>query len=70
MEILVGDVKDKVGVFAPASSNLMLIMFPSSSLQVAILVDDMVDTGSTLVLAARTLREKGAKATYALITHG
>jgi len=39
-------------------------------LQVAILVDDMVDTGSTLTLAARTLREKGAKAIYALITHG
>jgi len=48
MEILVGDVKDKV----------------------AILVDDMIDTGSTLILAARTLREKGAKATYALISHG
>lgn len=48
MEILVGDVKDKV----------------------ALLVDDMIDTGSTLVLAARTLREKGAKATYALISHG
>jgi len=48
MEILVGDVKDKV----------------------AILVDDMIDTGSTLILAAHTLREKGAKATYALISHG
>lgn len=48
MEILVGDVKDKV----------------------AILVDDMVDTGHTLTLAAKTLHEKGAKAVYALISHG
>ncbi|KAJ7188794.1 phosphoribosyltransferase-like protein [Mycena filopes] len=48
MEILVGDVKDKV----------------------AILVDDMIDTGSTLTLAANTLHEKGAKAVYVLISHG
>ncbi|EEB91396.1 hypothetical protein MPER_10248 [Moniliophthora perniciosa FA553] len=40
MEILVGDVKDKV----------------------AILVDDMIDTGKTLTLAAKTLHEKGARA--------
>ncbi|KIK59134.1 hypothetical protein GYMLUDRAFT_262213 [Collybiopsis luxurians FD-317 M1] len=48
MEILVGDVKDKV----------------------AILVDDMIDTGATLSLATRTLHEKGAKSIHALITHG
>ncbi|KAG6823469.1 hypothetical protein H0H93_003609 [Arthromyces matolae] len=48
MDLLVGDVKDKV----------------------AILVDDMVDTGNTLTLAARTLHEKGAKSVHALISHG
>ncbi|KAK0212395.1 phosphoribosyltransferase-like protein [Desarmillaria ectypa] len=48
MEILVGDVKDKV----------------------AILVDDMIDTGRTLTLAAETLHEKGAKSVHALISHG
>ncbi|KAF8894832.1 phosphoribosyltransferase-like protein [Infundibulicybe gibba] len=48
MEILVGDVKDKV----------------------AILVDDMIDTGKTLMMAARTLHEKGAKSVHALISHG
>ncbi|KAG6902657.1 hypothetical protein C0995_013349 [Termitomyces sp. Mi166 len=48
MDLLVGDVKDKV----------------------AILVDDMIDTGNTLTLAARTLNEKGAKAVHALISHG
>ncbi|KAL1728053.1 phosphoribosyltransferase-like protein [Schizophyllum commune] len=47
MEILVGDVQDKV----------------------AILVDDMIDTGITLQLAAKTLHEKGVKATYAIISH-
>jgi len=48
MEILVGDVRDKV----------------------AILVDDMIDSGHTLSLAARTLHEKGAKSVHALISHG
>jgi len=48
MEILVGDVKDKV----------------------VILVDDMVNTGTTLTLAARTLHEKGAKSIHVIISHG
>lgn len=30
----------------------------------------MIDTGSTLSLAARTLHENGASAIYALISHG
>ncbi|TFK45551.1 phosphoribosyl pyrophosphokinase [Heliocybe sulcata] len=48
MELLVGDVRDKV----------------------AILVDDMIDTGTTLTLAARSLKENGAQKVYALISHG
>lgn len=48
MDILVGDVRDKV----------------------AILVDDMIDTGKTLALAAKTLKEKGAKSVHAIISHG
>ena len=35
-----------------------------------ILVDDMINTGATLILAARTLHEKGAKSVYAVISHG
>jgi ribose-phosphate pyrophosphokinase len=35
----------------------------------AILVDDMVDTGGTLVRAAYALIENGAKAVYASCTH-
>jgi len=38
--------------------------------KVAILVDDMIDSGHTLSLAARTLHEKGAKSVHALISHG
>lgn len=36
---------------------------------VAVLVDDMVDTGGTLVRAAYALMEKGAKTVYACCTH-
>ncbi|KAF8954966.1 phosphoribosyltransferase-like protein [Flammula alnicola] len=38
--------------------------------KVAILVDDMIDTGHTLMLAVKTLHEKGAKSVHALISHG
>ncbi|KAF9010834.1 phosphoribosyltransferase-like protein [Cyathus striatus] len=38
--------------------------------KVAILVDDMIDTGHTLTLAVKTLHEKGAKSIHALISHG
>jgi ribose-phosphate pyrophosphokinase len=37
---------------------------------VCILVDDIVDSGGTLVNAADALLEKGAKEVYAYITHG
>ncbi len=36
---------------------------------VAVLVDDMVDTGGTLVRGANALMEKGAKAVFACCTH-
>ncbi len=35
-----------------------------------LLVDDMVDTGGTLAVAAKALLEKGAKEVYACATHG
>jgi len=38
--------------------------------KVALLVDDMIDTGKTLSLATRTLYDKGAGMVYALISHG
>lgn len=36
----------------------------------AILVDDICDTGGTLVLAAQLLKEQGANRVFAAITHG
>jgi ribose-phosphate pyrophosphokinase len=36
----------------------------------AVIVDDMISTGGTLVLAAETLRERGAAAVHAAATHG
>jgi ribose-phosphate pyrophosphokinase len=42
----------------------------NARIQVAILVDDMIDTGKTLTLATRTLQDKGVKCVYALISHG
>jgi len=38
--------------------------------RVAILVDDMIDTGHTVGLAAQVLKDSGAKEVYALISHG
>ncbi|KAI0792685.1 phosphoribosyl pyrophosphokinase [Abortiporus biennis] len=38
--------------------------------KIAILVDDMIDTGSTLKLAAKALAEHGASKVYAIISHG
>src|ERR1700683_4258095 len=50
---------------SPMPSSLLILYH-----QVAILVDDMIDSGKTLSLAARTLHEKGAKSVHALISHG
>ncbi|MDO5725809.1 MAG: ribose-phosphate pyrophosphokinase [Tissierellia bacterium] len=36
----------------------------------AVLIDDIIDTGGTMVKAAETLKAKGAKAVYACATHG
>jgi len=53
---------------SPNISQVMNIIGDVSGM-VAILVDDMVDTGGTLVRAAYALIEKGAKAVYASCTH-
>ena len=53
---------------APNVSQVMNIIGDVSGM-VAVLVDDMVDTGGTLVRAAYALMEKGAKAVYACCTH-
>ncbi len=52
----------------PNVSQVMNIIGDVSGM-VAVLVDDLVDTGGTLVRAAYALMEKGAKAVYACCTH-
>lgn len=37
--------------------------------KVAILIDDMLDTGNTITRAAKLLKDQGAKKVYAIITH-
>jgi ribose-phosphate pyrophosphokinase len=53
---------------APNVSQVMNIIGDVDGM-VAVLVDDMVDTGGTLARAAYALIEKGAKAVYACCTH-
>jgi ribose-phosphate pyrophosphokinase len=67
MELLVGDVHDKVWTH---SAQATVWSCTNLIVQVTILVDDMIDTGHTLSLAARTLKEKGAKTIHALVSHG
>ncbi|HEX4734236.1 MAG TPA: ribose-phosphate pyrophosphokinase [Thermoleophilaceae bacterium] len=38
--------------------------------KVAVIVDDMIDTGGTLAAAARTVMDEGAKQVHAVATHG
>ena len=35
-----------------------------------IIVDDIIDSGGTIVNAAKALKERGAKDVYVYITHG
>ena len=53
---------------SPNVSQVMNIIGDVSGM-VAVLVDDMVDTGGTLARAAYALVEKGAKTVYACCTH-
>ena len=53
---------------APNVSQVMNIIGDVNGM-VAVMVDDMVDTGGTLARAAHALIEKGAKAVYACCTH-
>jgi ribose-phosphate pyrophosphokinase len=53
----------------PNESEVMNVIGEVSG-QTCLLVDDIVDSGGTLVNAADALLEKGAKDVYAYITHG
>ncbi len=54
---------------SPDSTEVMHILGEVKNKN-AILVDDLIATGSSLVEAAKALREAGAKKIYACVTHG
>lgn len=54
----------------PRATDKMELLVGDVKGRVAILIDDMVDTGNTVRLAAGVLTDSGAKKVYALITHG
>ncbi|KAK4057615.1 ribose phosphate diphosphokinase subunit prs4 [Microbotryomycetes sp. JL221] len=55
---------------APGSEGRMEILVGDVKNKVAILIDDMCDTGSTIRNATQTLMQSGAKRVYAVVSHG
>ena len=53
----------------PGQSQVMNIIGNVKG-KTCIIVDDIIDSGGTIVNAAKALKEKGAKEVYAYITHG
>ena len=54
---------------SPDSTEVMHLLGEVKG-KTAILVDDLISTGSSLVEAAKVLKERGAKKIYACVTHG
>lgn len=52
------------------TNDMMELLVGDVKGRVAILIDDMIDTGHTVRLAADVLRDAGATEVYALISHG
>ncbi|KAI0477665.1 phosphoribosyl pyrophosphokinase [Xylariaceae sp. FL0804] len=50
--------------------NATMILVGNVTNRVCILIDDLADTANTITRAAKLLRNKGATAVYALLTHG
>ena len=53
----------------PGQSKVMNVIGDVKD-QTCILVDDIIDSGGTIVNAAKSLKERGAKEVYVYITHG
>ena len=54
---------------APGKSEVMNVIGNVKN-KVCIMVDDIVDSGGTIVNAAKMLKEKGAKEIHVYVTHG
>ena len=70
MELLVGDVRDKVRIRIATAASGFQPVHAYTVLQIAILIDDMADTCQTIQSAAEILIQNGAKKVYAIVTHG
>ena len=74
LDILVSDVPcSGEGLFrrdANAKEEWSLEHVDHCALRQRRIIDDIIDTAGTLVEAAKTLREHGAKKIYAFATHG
>ena len=53
----------------PGQSKVMNVIGDVKD-QTCIIVDDIIDSGGTIVNAAKALKERGAKDVYVYITHG
>jgi hypothetical protein len=54
----------------PDAEGKMELLVGDVRNKIAILIDDMADTGSTIKTATQTLADNGAKEVYALVSHG
>ena len=54
---------------APGKSQVMNVIGNVKN-KTCIIVDDIIDSGGTIVNAAKALKDRGAKDVYAYITHG
>ena len=54
---------------APGKSQVMNIIGDVKE-KICVIVDDIIDSGGTIVNAAKALKERGAKEVYVYITHG
>lgn len=54
----------------PGEAKILEISGDSVKCEKAVIIDDMIDTGGTLIKAANFLRERGAKQVMAACTHG
>ncbi|KAF8589703.1 phosphoribosyl pyrophosphokinase [Ramaria rubella] len=55
---------------APDAPEQMELLVGDVRGKVALLVDDMIDTGKTVMLATRSLKDNGAAAIHVLVSHG
>ena len=53
----------------PGQSKVMNVIGDVKD-QTCIIVDDIIDSGGTIVNAAKALKDRGAKEVYVYITHG